>query len=87
MKHIHAKKKKKNSLTIFSISIPITIPVLTTTTILQVCQHVVDIHEDTVVTENCQELVTTTCTQTSQVTKIDELKLILSATKPTTNKV
>lgn len=32
----------------------------------QVCQTVIDIHEDTVVTENCEEVVTTQCTQTSQ---------------------
>ena len=33
----------------------------------QVCQTVVDLHEDTVVTENCEEVITTTCTQVSQV--------------------
>ena len=33
----------------------------------QVCQTVIDLHEDTVVTENCEEVITTTCTQVSQV--------------------
>merc|ERR1711942_410186 len=32
----------------------------------QVCQTVYDTHEDTVVTEHCEEIVTTQCTQTSQ---------------------
>ena len=27
----------------------------------------IDLHEDTVVTENCEEVITTTCTQVSQV--------------------
>jgi|ERR1712059_194536 len=32
----------------------------------KVCQTVVDVHEDTVVREDCEEVITTTCTQTSQ---------------------
>merc|ERR1711970_340637 len=32
----------------------------------KVCQTVVDVHEDTVVHETCEEVVTTQCTQTSQ---------------------
>merc|ERR1712215_649364 len=32
----------------------------------KVCQTVYDTHEDTVVTEHCEEIVTTQCTQTSQ---------------------
>ena len=32
----------------------------------KVCQTVVDIYEDVVVTEKCREVVTTTCTQTTQ---------------------
>merc|ERR1712098_851941 len=32
----------------------------------KVCQTVVDIHEDTVVTQNCEEVVRTVCTQTSE---------------------
>lgn len=32
----------------------------------KVCQTVVDIYEDVVVTEKCKEVVTTTCTQTTQ---------------------
>jgi len=32
----------------------------------KVCQTVVDTHEDTVVTEHCEEIITTQCTQTSQ---------------------
>merc|ERR1712080_187942 len=32
----------------------------------KVCQTVIDLHEDTVVTENCEEVITTTCTQVSQ---------------------
>merc|ERR1712127_1179312 len=32
----------------------------------KVCQHVYDLYEDTVVTENCEEVVTTTCVQSSQ---------------------
>jgi len=32
----------------------------------KVCQTVVDIHEDTVVHETCEEVITTQCTQTSQ---------------------
>jgi hypothetical protein len=31
-----------------------------------VCQTVYDLHEDTIVTESCEEVVTTQCTQTSQ---------------------
>ena len=32
----------------------------------KVCQTVVDVYEDVVVTEKCREVVTTTCTQTTQ---------------------
>ena len=36
------------------------------------CQTVVDVFEDTTVTERCQEVITTTCTQTSEESHITE---------------
>jgi len=38
----------------------------------KVCQTVVDVFEDTTVTERCQEVITTTCTQTSEESHITE---------------
>merc|ERR1712142_616317 len=38
----------------------------------KVCQTVVDVFEDTTVTERCQEVITTTCTQTSEETHVTE---------------
>merc|ERR1711934_928040 len=38
----------------------------------KVCQTVVDVFEDTTITERCQEVITTTCTQTSEESHITE---------------
>merc|ERR1712010_150729 len=38
----------------------------------KVCQTVVDVFEDTTITERCQEVITTTCTQTSEESHIVE---------------
>merc|ERR1711872_1180726 len=38
----------------------------------KVCQTVVDVFEDTTITERCEEVITTTCTQTSEESHITE---------------
>merc|ERR1712212_1365723 len=38
----------------------------------KVCQTVVDVFEDTPIPERCQEVITTTCTQTSEESHITE---------------
>ena len=49
----------------------------------QVCQTVIDLHEDTVVTENCEEVITTTCTQVSQVRLDHNMAMRLKMKKDT----